>query len=211
MKTVLRSFILLILLGFLTFPQIGQCEINGHIIDIEGDVAVNEKPAKIGDKIRYGDRVVTGKEASCIIKVSDDSIIQIKNDARMTFNISEVEKESAISLLSGWFAAILKNKHVSIHTPTAVAGIRGTIVCIKVESDVSTYTCTCNGTIDYSARGDKAVQTITAVHHKARYFLKMNDGKIVSTPGHMRYHQDSDIEALAEKIGLSINWTTTDN
>lgn len=191
-----------------SFPHDSYGEANGKISFASGKVMINGKPAKNGDVVRYGDRVTAGDKSVCEIIVGDNGIMKIQDDAQIIFNLTETEK-SSVELLRGWFAAVFRKRNLRVITPTAIAGIRGTSLYMKAENNESTYTCTCNGNIHWTGKGHDKGEVISAAHHAGRYY-KIIDGKVVvSTPScrkGMLYHTDRDIEELAEKINVRIDW-----
>jgi len=208
MKTnQLIIFVLFIIIS-ISFPHDSYGEVNGKISFASGKVMINGKPAKNGDVVRYGDRVTAGDKSVCEIIVGDNGIMKIRNNAQIVFNIAETEK-SSVDILRGWFAAVFKKRNLRVITPTAIAGIRGTSLCIEVENNESTHTCTCNGNIQWAGKGHDKGEVISAAHHARRHY-KIIDGKVVvSAPScrkDMLYHTDRDIEELAEKINVRIDW-----
>lgn len=192
----------------------GQPELKAVISSVVGDVKVNDAPVTApGRAIVKGDLVVTGPEANCEITVNERNIFRLGKATTLRFMLTPTSGE--LQLEKGWFAGISKKlfsreSTYRIKTPTVVASIRGTSFCGKVEKPESTYFCVCNGSIELT--GDRTQrERVTSFHHAARRFTRGADGRITidANPG-LLYHDDAGLEALAKKIGLTIDWTEAD-
>jgi hypothetical protein len=87
-------------------------------------------------------------------------------------------------------------------------GVRGTSFCVWVDAE-STYVCACNGevrTID--AKGNHE-ETLAAAHHVARLFAAKGSTLTVEAVG-MLHHTDESVEAVASRIGYTIDWNKID-
>ena len=110
----------------------------------------------------------------------------------------------------GILSAVLKNrqkvKEFRFETPTVTAGVRGTTLLLNVESEKRTYTCLCHGKLRLlpADKSDKAL--IEAYHHNANYYEQLGS-RIQISKSEMKYHDDSQQEALAQAIGETINWS----
>ena len=189
------------------FADVSFSKVHGVILLTSGKVLLNARIAKKGDIVVYGDLISTKNKSACEIAISDDSIIKIKDNTEIIFQLTET-KNSALKIMKGWFAGVFKNRKVNIVTPTIIAGIRGTAFCINVKNQKETYTCTCHGTIQWS--GKKHEETVSAVHHTGRYYQIVNE-KVVSTPVGPNYtgmpsHTDQTLEELAGRINTTIDW-----
>jgi hypothetical protein len=56
--------------------------------------------------------------------------------------------------------------------------------------------------VDTEGKNKREVQ---ATHHKAFHYREEGD-KIISEAGKLLYHDDASMEAIAEKIGVTIPW-----
>jgi hypothetical protein len=99
-----------------------------------------------------------------------------------------------------------------VRTHTAVGGVRGTVFFVSVESEESTYICTCNGETDLSGssddadRADRASTAVDADYHTAYRFVQ--EGATVSyQSAPLLYHTDEEMDTLAAKIGVTIPWS----
>jgi hypothetical protein len=180
----------------LTFTT-GTVILNGNLIKTPGIV------------IKTGDTITTADKSTCRIQIGDKTMLQLKADSQLTYNISA--NSNALDLQKGWLAGITRKKFTKqgkylIKTPTVVASIRGTSYCVKVEDPDNSYFCVCNGTINLAGSDKTSGEDVAAKHHAGRRFTKNSDGSITSQEAGMLYHGDETIEALAKEIGESVDW-----
>ncbi len=190
-------------------------EIKTTILSYAGNVTINGKAAtSVGQSIQYGDLIQTGTASFCELIINEKNILRLNPGSKLAFNISE--KENRLDLLQGWLAGITKNitakdRTYLIKSPTSVAAVRGTSFCTKVENPGSTYFCVCNGKIELQSSKGETADLVVAPHHAARRFKKAMDGTISidKNPG-VLYHNDKGIEALAQKINITVDWNKAD-
>jgi hypothetical protein len=190
-------------------------EIRATILSYAGGVTINGKTIiSAGEAIKYGDLIQTGEASFCELVINEKNILRLNPETRLAFNISE--KENRLDLLQGWLAGITKNISAKdgaylIKSPTSVAAVRGTSFCTKVEDPNSTYFCVCNGKIELQNSKGEIADLIEAPHHSARRHKRANDGTISidKNPG-LLYHNDKGIEALAQKINVTVDWNKAD-
>ncbi len=185
----------------------------GSVIFIEGTVSIDGKPGEIGSALGAVTRIETGPASSCEIMFDGRNVVKIMQNTFADLDFSKVRKE--IKLQKGGVAAVLKKVETLagkdsflISAPTAVAGVRGTTLCVWADADNS-YVCACNGkvhTID--AKGSNE-QDLEASHHMARLY-SVKDGSISVAQAGMEHHTDAIVEALAAKIQYKIDWTKID-
>jgi hypothetical protein len=159
--------------------------------------------------VKAGDTIETAQASSCQFLIKDKNIFIIKANSKLEYNISETAND--LKLVKGWFAGVTKEKFTksgmfTISTPTAVAGIRGTSMCIKVENERSSYMCVCNGVINLKGSSETTGENVEAAHHKAKRFKLNQAGTLSVEDAPMLYHNDDTLNSLAKKIGITINW-----
>lgn len=225
------SFAIILFAGFFTFIQCKkevpasssttqqqtpvQEEFKAVITTYNGKVTLNGKPVTRGTIIKNGDVLETDAAGSCEMMIKDKNIFSLKG-GKMVFNITR--NINSIQVERGWFAGITKQKFTeqgefSITTPTAVAGIRGTAFCMKVIRPEETYFCVCNGIIRLKGQGqeEQAAETVRSAHHTSKKFVKDASGKIKVIPNAgLLFHDDRGVEAMAKKIGVTVNWNHVD-
>jgi hypothetical protein len=185
--------------------------INGKVIFKAGEVTINDKPASNGSILKAGDILKTsGGDSLCEFQVGDKNIFRLKGEGELVYNFKEDTPHLRIN--SGWLAGVARYKKLlkgdfEINTPTLTASVRGTSFCMKVEDPKSVYFCTCNGTIELEDSKGNNRHVDTFAHHGARRYKTAPDGSIQSAKADMLYHGDDAIDSLAEKIGVTVDWT----
>ncbi len=180
----------------------------GEVIFLDGDVSLNGASASIGDSAKSGDILVTGPEAYAEIQFGEAQILRASENTSLTLNGSDsiLELDSgALSVIQSKVKKLTSNDAWDVSTPHAVAAVRGTTFYMEVENPDSTYFCICNGRIDLKDTNGNNNLILEASHHRAvRYINK--SGSIVTEDAPMIYHTDEDMESLADRIGISIDW-----
>src|SRR5688572_16689486 len=127
----------------------GAQEKVGVVTTVVGPVTVVRaslppEPLKFKDDVFVRDRVTTGEQAITRILLGGKVIITAREHSTLT--ITETPGLSTNHLTSGRIAvAVEKSKmkpgeRVDIRTPNAVAGVRGTVLIVEAETNLSTVT-----------------------------------------------------------------------
>jgi hypothetical protein len=180
---------------------------NKSIFSLEGDVRVNGSKGDLATRIGAGDVVSTRKNSEVVFAVGSDSFIMRSN--------SEMEIEGGgffvdtLRLLTGNLLSVFGqrdvNQTLSINTPTATVGIRGTGIYMEAEPDL-TYLCTCYGTVAMSSALDpNDTELVTATHHDAPKYLsnKAVRGTHVR-PAPFKNHTDAELKLLEAIVGREV-------
>jgi len=97
-----------------------------------------------------------------------------------------------------------------VDTPSAAFGVRGRAFFVALESTASSYVCACNGSLQVEDAAGGNVQELTGYHHKALRIKKAGDGSFeFSAPG-LLFHDDDDMNNLAQRIDETIPWGRQD-
>lgn len=185
--------------------QNNKQEFAGKIIFSEGNVMLNKKPIQDQNQlISWKDVIETGENSKVRFIIKDGLIIQLNQNS--VFSMDHENNIYKLNLQKGWIAAVKNNdgNQMDIITPTAIASVRGTSLCFKVESEQSVYGCTCNGTIHWHTKDGKTLQ-IESIHHNASRFID-KQGSIEIQKASLEYHDDTIIEDLAKIIHHELNW-----
>ena len=121
----------------------------GVVTTVVGPVTVARaslppEPLKFKDDVFVRDRVTTGENAFTRILLGGKVIITAREHSTLT--ITETPDLSTINLSSGRIAVAVEKsrmkpgERVDIRTPTAVAGVRGTVLIVEAAPSVSTVT-----------------------------------------------------------------------
>ena len=188
---------------------------NASIIYVEGDVNMNGSPAAFGDGVQAGALVTTGPGSVCQSVFNSKNIIHMAEGTVLRFDPKALSRGA--TLQKGAIAMVLRNLQAiqgsdlrfAIRTSTAVAGVRGTCFFVSVEDENATYICSCNGAIYIEGDGGQFTQNIAAPHH--REFRITRTGTSISVnAAPLLYHTDGVVEAVAAKIGETVDWTKID-
>ncbi len=184
--------------------------ITGKIIAMEGIVTVGGEEAREGSVVRDGDIIKTDEASYCEIQFLGSNIIRVFEDSIIRLSFDDAE----LNLDRGAAAAILRNigsliramdHSFSIKSGTVVAGVRGTSFFVKREDAVTTYFCLCNGKIDMKDREERFSLPMESSHHNA-VRISESKGQLEVSKAPLLYHNDKDMEALAARIGQTIDW-----
>jgi len=136
-------------------------------------------PLRQGDGVVLGDVVVTDADAKVKLLLADDSVLAIGPRSRVVIDQLAVQPTSRtvqLRVLAGRFkVAIAKflggSSQYEIRTPTAVAGVRGTVLWGDTDLDAI---CALDGTIEVRPLATKAAATRLAA---GRCVHRMAHGK----------------------------------
>lgn len=185
------------------------------IIYLEGDVTLNGVPASVGDAVRAGDKLQTAATALCEVVFNSRNIVHMTAGTVLKFDPSQLSRGA--TLQKGAIAMVLRNLaalqgsevRFRITTSTTVAGVRGTCFFVKVEDTNNTFICCCNGAIHLEGEGGEFSQNLTSPHHEEVRISRSSTGLSVGAAP-MLYHTDGDVEAIAARIGETIDWNKAD-
>ncbi len=187
--------------------------VRGRVVFMEGDVEIDGRAAEIGTELGARSVVRTGPGANCEIVFADKNAVRVSQNATATLDFSrtivqiDLEKGGVTSVLRK-LAAASGDDSFRIRTAGAVAGVRGTSLCVWADA-TSTYVCACNGTVHtVDAKGGNEFTT-EASHHQAKIYSRAGESISVEAAG-MLHHTDESVESLAARIGEKIDWTVPD-
>jgi len=203
----------------------GRLASGRSIFEMKGEVLVNGKPASETTVITPSDQVTTGANSYVIAAVGANSFI-LRDRSTLDLGGSNPLKQ-AMRLVTGKFLGVfgkLAGKQtLSLNTPIATIGIRGTGVYAESDPD-KTYLCTCYGTTELAAasgfdfeggtdiKGKKKVDEapvelaqVTAQHHDApKYILAAPDNGKRITPAPFINHTDLELMTLEALVGRKV-------
>jgi len=199
-------------MGGTAFAASSQAEISY----LEGQVTIDNVPAAIGDRVPLGATVRTDAVSLCEIVFREKNIIRLGDQTTFVFNPSNLQVGS--DLQKGALTLVLKNlvngaagdHSFFVRTPTAAAGVRGTSFFVKVQDANTTYICMCNGVATLDLGADPAALDLESSHHVAYWLSADGGGASTVSKAPLLYHTDGDMEGLAAKIGVSIDWSSVD-
>lgn len=168
---------------------------------IRGDVRINGIPAKIGDTVKPGDTVATGKDAEAVF-VADKSVCMLRENTRI--EIAEEKRENAVTsvirLIRGKIMSVSRKKRERIVTTTAILGVRGTGVYVEAEPDI-TYVCLCYGTADIIAAASGETDSFTTWYHEKPRYVRAAGAEKMIEPAPVKNHTDAELIMLESMVG----------
>ncbi len=213
----MKRFVILSLLYLAGVLLVVGAQTHPTVVYTEGDVRVDGEEVYIGQRVEAGSWIQTGNDGYCEVQFEGPNIIQFQPDTVARISVNAAGRD--LDLRTGAVAMVLDRIHTisqnitggfAVRTPTAVAGVRGTAFFIMVESQTSTYVCTCNGVLEQSTTESGDFVTVEAEHHEA-YRFSAEGGDIVRRPAPILYHTDEHMDLLAEKIEVTIPWGTIED
>jgi hypothetical protein len=177
------------------------------VFELRGEVRVNGQQASGRTVIRPTDQITTGSNSYLVAAVGGTAFI-VRDRTVLELGGANPLKQ-ALRLVTGKFLGVFgklaDRESLSLHTPVATVGIRGTGLYAESDPD-KTYLCTCYGTTDLASVADpKATVRITATHHDApRYVLAQpeNGQRITAAP--FINHTDLELMTLEALVGRKV-------
>lgn len=184
----------------------------GRLDYFEGEVTVNGEAAELGLQVETGDTIATGPSSVADIVFGERNIFRLEENttARLTLETAR----QGVRLERGTFAAVFDELVTAgtgeqdgflLETKTAVAGVRGTTFFVKVESEDSTFICTCHGSLSLDPTDGPSPFTVTNYRHEAYRFRRSGDQVVVESERDL-YHSSEDLNRLADRISVTIPW-----
>ena len=186
-----------------------------------GDVRVNGVPADRNTLVGADADIETGTDSEVIFVVGKDAFIMRENSMLQFSTLAMAGggggagEESATSsilgglrLISGKLLSVFgvrdQTESLSLRTPTATVGIRGTGVYLESDPGRS-YVCTCYGSTELGAIGDpQSREEIVSSHHDApRYILGDGASGRRIEPAPVINHTDMELLLIEELVGRS--------
>ena len=159
---------------------------------IDGEVYVNDKPAREGTPIRRGDTISTGRNSDAIYVLGDSAFYQ-RSDSRVDFG--KTSAATFLRVVMGGLLSVFGKGNRQIATSLATAGIRGTGCYIEAEKH-RTYFCLCYGAVVLQPKNGQTMRYRTTHHEKPLWIENrvMSAGSVVN-------HNDAEIIMLEELVG----------
>jgi hypothetical protein len=182
-----------------------QAQARSNVVEFVGDILLNGERMRPEHTVQSGDNILTGP-ASRLIFVIGNAAFHVRQNSRLSVQRgSTLNTVSLLRLLTGAVVSVFgRGTARSIVTPTLTAGIRGTGVYTEVTTDQRSYFCNCYGTVDISARGDKALSN--SIYHQAFWGEVEPKGGRLLTPAGAINHTDEELEFLARLVDQRTAW-----
>ena len=168
---------------------------------VAGTVRVNGQVASIGTPVSLGDRITT--------ELDGEGVFSVGADAFLVRGASEVELSGngvvaqTLSVLTGAILGVFgpRNTEMTIDTPVATAGIRGT-AAYTISEPTRSYICICYGSAVLTSKAvPGANESIQTSHHESpRYFNLPGQGAPIEQ-ANVIDHTDQELRMLEALVG----------
>jgi len=163
-----------------------------------GDVLINGKPAQAGSAVASGDVVATGPDGQAIFTLGDDAFLLRSQGA---VSVADGRDGREINLDSGRVLSVFGPKRITLRTPHANVGIRGTAVYLE-SPPASTNVCVCYGRAVMIPTGDPAkAEEVETRHHDAPRQIFPAGHQPVMEPYMVTNHTDEELVMLEALLG----------
>ena len=172
--------------------------------EINGDVRLNGKRAKIHQPVSPGDVVTTGANASTIIIIGEHAYMMREN-AEIEFYAEDFEQSpdgavsGIIKIISGAVLSVFGKTNTTITTPLASIGIRGTACYVDAMVD-RTYACVCYGTGELGGSDGKHLETVVTTRHDAPRFIYPSEKQTRIEKAKVIDHSDDELRLLEKLV-----------
>jgi len=177
------------------------------VFEMRGEVLVNGQRATDKTVITPADKITTGSNSYLIAAVGANAFI-LRDRSVLELGGANPVKQ-AMRLLTGKFLGVFgklaDRQTLTINTPAATIGVRGTGLYAESDPD-KTYLCTCYGTTEMASVQDpKATAKVTATHHDApKYILANPENGQRITPAPFINHTDLELMTLEALVGREV-------
>jgi len=177
--------------------------------EIKGDVRINNQPARLGQLVRPGDVVVTGKDARVVMIIGLDAYL-LRGNTRFEIHGQPERRDASgkvqeavvevLRIVGGAALSVFGSGRKHIETPFVTIGIRGTGVYVESEPERS-YVCTCYGETEIIAQHSPTVrETVKSKYHEnPRYITGGQSPRIDKAP--VLNHTDAELDMLEALVG----------
>jgi len=185
----------------------GRLPAGRSVFEIRGEVLVNGKQADPRTVIAPADKITTGRNSYLVAAVGSTAFM-LRDRSVLELGGANPLKQ-ALRLVTGKFLGVFgklaDRQTLSVNTPVATIGVRGTGLYAESDPD-KTYLCTCYGTTQLaSTREPKATATVTALHHDApKYILAQPEKGQHITAAPFINHTDLELMTLEALVGRTV-------
>ncbi|HWM45266.1 MAG TPA: FecR domain-containing protein [Burkholderiales bacterium] len=178
----MRALLLALLLGVASIHAFAQpaAVIEGVQMPAWRERAGTRLPLVPGMELRAGDRIVSGKDARIVVKLSEGSLVKLGENGRLVLSEVQPAKElfkAVLQVLEGAFrfttdiAAKARKREVTVRVEQVTIGVRGTDFWGRSRAERQ-IVCLIEGAIQVGASGEQAVTM-----NQPRQFYVRDKGK----------------------------------
>lgn len=169
------------------------------LVQVQGDVRINGKPAKAGELVRGGDAVTTGRGALAVFSIGESAFL-VRESSRANFAGQDLVLD-AVRLVTGKLLSVFVTGHpVKLETPTATIGIRGTGAYLESEP-ARTYFCLCYGSAEIASANGSMRDSYTTTHHESPRYIYNDGRRNAIASASVINHTDSELIMLESLVG----------
>jgi hypothetical protein len=201
----MKALILALVLGVASIEALAQpaAMIEGVQMPAWRERDGKRSPLVPGMELRAGDRILSGKDARVVVRLSEGSVVKLGENG--TLRLAEIEPSreifrAALEVLQGAFrfttdlAAKPRKREVSVRVDTVTIGVRGTDFWSRSRAEVQVV-CLIEGAIQVGAQGEQPVTM-----DQPRQFYRRDNGKtqpvgMVEPKQLQQWAPETDIEA----------------
>jgi hypothetical protein len=112
-------------------------ELDAQVSAVQGDVRVGPEPVEQHQALEPGKRIVSGVDGSCSVLLERKALVQFCGQTSVALREREGEQVAMVEVLGGTSRTTTERRApgdpLEIHTPVAIATMRGTIVATRVD------------------------------------------------------------------------------
>jgi hypothetical protein len=177
------------------------------IRSLRGLVRVNGERVNGNAPVRIGDTIATGADGRVSFVVGSDAFF-LRENSELKIESSGGGVIDSLRMLTGALGSVFGRRasgQLTLHTPTATAGIRGT-GCYTEVRDAAVYFCTCFGAIQLTSLNGGQQELVVSSHHDPREIRRDTTDNMMVTPSTFGMHTDQEMDALERLVGRRAPW-----
>ena len=174
----------------------------GALRQSTGDVLINGKAARAGSAVASGDTVATGPGAEAVFTIGDDGfLLRADGAVTVTDSMGAAGATREVNLDSGRLLSVFGPKRISLKTPHANVGIRGTAAYLESRPAV-TNICVCYGHAVMTPLGaPERAEEVQTRHHEAPRRIYPSGRDPAIEPYMVIDHTDEELVMLEALLG----------
>jgi hypothetical protein len=176
------------------------------IRQMKGDIRINGIPAAVGNIVKTGNTVTTGKDSE-VIFVIQTSVYLLRDNTEIMLSEEPSGKEAlkAIQMISGkmmhvFSGPLFKREKLNIITKTAVIGARGTGFYVESEQK-RTYFCLCYGQADIASKTTSDRESYKTYYHEKPRYINESGAEKVIMEAPVKNHTDAELILIESMVG----------
>lgn len=135
-----KSALILILTAFMSTIAFAEEQQVGRFVQMKGTAKIQRGQKQIPAEVKAGiiasDTITTGSASRAKLLFIDDSVLTLSDNSKLVvrefIHSKEEQGKSVFNLLDGKMRSVVGRTKFEVHTPTAVAAARGTVIYFDV-------------------------------------------------------------------------------